>query len=173
MSDMQNRKKQEQQKDTHLKDKIGLHTQIQKTSFPIKKKRDFQSKPVKQTTSSNHLNGLSNLLLLPRHRSSGSPVPGCLKVGGYFWRFVTGQAIIYIYTSKFVGWCWLKVLRNGRYKLLRKLFGGNYLGKVFRGGLQLSGYLSFLKTSKWKVLVVRREKVIQIDLNRKDAGTNV
>ena len=85
MSDMQNRKKQEQQKDTHLKDKIGLHTQMKKnTSFPIEnltlseqtcetnnmyqnvyhfttfKKNHIKitaQKKQQQTTSSNHPNG--------------------------------------------------------------------------------------------------------------------
>lgn len=147
-----------------LKEKIGLHTQIQKNSFPIENLTLSE-----QTCETNNIIQSSQWFVqsfvVAKAPVIWIPSTWVFESWWILLKIRNGSSYnIYIYIKI----CWLMLVES----FLRKLFGGNYLGKVFRGGLQLSGYLSFLKT-KWKVLVIRREKMIQINLNRKDAGTNV
>ena len=195
MSDMQNRKKQEQQKDTHLRRKNRSSLSVpQKNSFPIEHLllseqtcetnkmyhfTTFKKNHIKITAPKKNSNKQHHPIIPMVAKAPVIWIPSTLVFESWWilLKIPNGSSYVehvYIYTTRQIllvdiGWkLWETEDTNpcGNYL-------GKCLGKVFRGGLQLSGYLSFLKTSKWKVLVVRREKVIQINLNRKDAGTNV
>lgn len=108
-----------------LKEKIGLHTQIQKNSFPIENLTLSE-----QTCETNNIIQSSQWFIqsfvVAKAPVIWIPSTWVFESWWILLKIRNGSSYnIYIYTSTFVGWCWLKVLRNGRYKLLRKLFGGN------------------------------------------------
>ena len=158
MSDMQNRKKQ--QKGLTPKKKRSSHSNP-KELFPnwnltlseqtceTKKmyttfKKNISPQKNKQKTWSNPPISFIPFLLLPRHRSSGSPVPN-----GPSYEI-----------------CCLKVLWNWRHKLLEKLFGGTFL--TFWGKLCGESFLGKLLgrlTIEWIPFFwrLRNERFLSLD----------